>query len=1127
MTPEEFIARVEQTGRIPEDVLEHLRDRVDSVTETVTDRKLANFLVKNGLLTKREAHEILDDTAPASPPPTPAVPDHVSLDPLDELDLSEALSPEPRDAKHADRPADDVANLTTDDLTTDDLAAVTPDRRAAETVGRKRGRFMPGIRLRLPGRAKSSVAKKKAQNPWDSPLMLVGGGALILLLLIAVTVTYLIRRGGGDKLFELAEEDYRNGSYTQAIHKYDQFLERYPSHQGADHAYVFRALARLRITIADMSDPAKALSSTRTILSQIEDRKTFPEVRPQLASLLPELAEKISRRARQESEPETARDYVRIGDEALALAMNTNYVPRRLSPGGRIDQIRDTLALVARNLQRDESLADAMAEMKASMDAGRPKEAYAARKRLLTQYPSLSDDEQLSTMMRTVAKSEQSLVAFEPQTRQHVAKEDDDPVSASLALAARQGPDMSPSRDRVTVVKAKGAAFGLDAVSGHLLWRREVGFDASLQPMAVETDSGTVAILPDDGRQQLVALDADSGRLQWRLPVEQPLLPPAVAHGNLLAAVRSGQLHVVALASGTTNGHVQFPQMLSTGPAVDPRSSRLYQVGNQASVYLLDTQTWECRDVVYLGHAPGTVHVPPAILLRNVVIAENEGAATCRLHVFSRDEQGMSWQPVQDIRLTGHVLTPPVVDGRRMVVATDRGHIHLLESGSADGQAPLIKVAELGARGDQELIRYPLLSGTSLWLAGDRLAKYQVLAQSGRLTPQGLSETMQGDTFLAPPEQINDTIVTFRQIAGRSRTAVAATEQVSGEMLWQTELTMQPAGPPIVDVERREIALVTSGGRLFRFDEDAIRARVQDAPQRAEPADITGPDLTRRLDLNKDLFVFTGEGAEQMVLLYRRPSGASASELRWSRLPTAPSAPPGRLGAGLLVPTGQGQVQWVDPATGRPKSAPLQPELQAGDLPEWTTPCVVEGTRRFAVADRRGILYLAAIAKDPLEHLDIIAQAEHVERFASPAVCLKDRAVVADTSGRILVYPLPNLESVQIMEVDAQIVWGPVRIDHYILMATDNDELICLGETGEMLWRVGMEHGSPAGDPIRVDDRIFFASTGGTVWSVDLDTGKSTGSTSLGQPLATGPVLFGQRLIVAGHDGTLLVINGG
>jgi len=1120
MTPEEFLTLVEQTGRIPEDVLEHLRDRVDSVTETVTDRKLASFLVENGFLTKLEARELLDDTVTA-PPPAPADDaGHLALDDLDDLDLSEALSPKPPPTQQADLPADDVAELTAEDL-----ASLTPERSVVQTVGRRRKSLMPRIRFRRPGRAKST-AVTKSQNPWDSPLMLVGGGALILLLLIAVTVTYLIRRGGGDQLLQLAEEDYRNGSYTQAIHKYNQFLERYPSHQAADHAHVFRALAQLRITISDTSDPDAALSSTRRILSEIEGSETFTDVRPQLASLLPDLAEQIARQAQQASNPQAARNYVRLGDEAFALVMNTNYVPRRLRPGGRVGQIRDTLALVTRDLQRDASLAEAMAKMKSSVDAGRPKEAYAARKLLITQYPSLASDEQLSMMTRTVAESEQALVAFQPQQRQSVRDEEDSPVLASLALAARQGPDMPPASDHPALVKARGAAFCLDAASGHLLWRREVGFNASLQPMVVHLQNGTIAVLPDDARQQVVAVDAASGELQWRLPIEQPLLPPTVAGGELLAGVRSGRLYVVSLESGDTSGHVQFPQELSTSPAVDSKNSRLYQVGSQASIYLLDTQTWKCLEVVYLGHAAGTVSVPPTVLLRNVVIAENDGTASCRLHVFSRDEDGMSWQPVQVIRLTGHVLTPPVVDGRRMVVATDRGHIHLLESGSADGQAPLIKVAELSARGDQELVRYPLLAGSSLWLAGDRLAKYQILAQSGRLTPQGLPETAHGDTFLAPPQQINGKIVNVRQLAGRSSTLVSATDQASGKTLWQTRLTMQPAGPPLVDVEHREVAVVTSDGQLFRFDDDAIRARVQDAPQRAEPADVSGPELTRRLDLDDDLSVFTGDDAEQTVLLYRRPSGANAAFLKWTSLPTPPSAPPGHLGAGLLVPTAHGQVHWLDPATGSPKSAPLQPELQAGDLPLWTTPCAVDGTAQFAIADRRGVVYLAGIARDPLEHLDVIAQtAPHTDRFASTVVCLKDHAIVVDASGRIIVYPLPSLDAEQTTDLEAQVAWGPARVHHYVLLATVNDELVCLGQTGQLLWRVAMEHGSLAGNPIVVDERIVLASTSGTVWSIDAGNGETTGSVSIGQPLATGPVVFGQRLIVAAHDGTLLVLN--
>src|SRR5690606_20901692 len=114
----------------------------------------------------------------------------------------------------------------------------------------------------LPAAAPLAPLKKKFRYyrlprgvpAWDSPLILLGGGGLVLLLLIGSFVWWSLGRTSGDQVFAAAEADYSSGAYTQAIHKYDQFLRRFPRHASVSMARVHRGLAQLRVATENGTD---------------------------------------------------------------------------------------------------------------------------------------------------------------------------------------------------------------------------------------------------------------------------------------------------------------------------------------------------------------------------------------------------------------------------------------------------------------------------------------------------------------------------------------------------------------------------------------------------------------------------------------------------------------------------------------------------------------------------------------------------------------------------------------------------------------------------------------------------------------------------------------------------------
>ena len=91
-----------------------------------------------------------------------------------------------------------------------------------------------------------------------------------------------------------------------------------------------------------------------------------------------------------------------------------------------------------------------------------------------------------------------------------------------------------------------------------------------------------------------------------------------------------------------------------------------------------------------------------------------------------------------------------------------------------------------------------------------------------------------------------------------------------------------------------------------------------------------------------------------------------------------------------------------------------------------------------------------------------------------------------------------------------------------VLLATDDYQLHCFDAAGQRMWHVAMPYGPLAGAPLAVGDRDYLAAAvGGTVWRIDGASGKDLGRVDVGEPLATGPVVLADSIVVGGADGCL------
>ena len=1141
MTTDQLLDQVAQRGLLTNEQLTRVRSSVARSASPVSTKALAKYLVDKGMLTPAQAQSLLAAPQPAPHAEPAAKPgpssDDLGLAPLEKLQLldesslldvaqqqqqlAEVKKPAASKPAAGSPPApetslfDELGDLAPTGLLGGgplDLLAANPAMTAgggALLAPSKANRF----RLFGPREPKKF---KSGESEWESPLMLFGGGALLLLMIIGGGAFFLYLRGSGDQQFKAAEEDYQAGSYTQAIAKYTTYINKNPKHPSISLAKVHRGLARLR-QATQAKDFSHALQEALAVAAEIQSEKEFPEARLEFRSIFPDIAEGLAKDAVKQKDNAAVKARLAEAEAAVKdLVMNVNYIPQSQRPMQRIAAIREIMAVANRELDREAALTRTLAAMKTVTGKSEIAAAYAARKQLLKVYPDLTPNEALAAAVLAVAESEKGVV--EVTTGGNPAQTEDpaSPVVAQIALAARSAPESALSGPP-TALLLRGAVYGFDSGNGKLLWRRYVGLDAPTPPLSVGSPEEASLLVVDAARGELVLLAAANGKLVWRQPIGERIAGVTVSGEQAVVSTYTGKLLHLDLKKGAVGRSVTLPQGLRIAAAASSTAGRVYQVGDQSTVYVLGGDL-SCQQAYYLGHETGTVSAPPLVLHQHLVVVENRGSKSCALHVLALANDGKIARAVQKIDLPGHVLTAPVVSDRKLVVMTDGGHIKVMGVNASNVEQPLGDLADQpAASGETQMLRHLLIEGGNLWIADKHLMRYKVQSSAGRLLPSPLKDDYENASFAQPLVVFGKTLIHARQPAGSSAVLVAGTSLVDGRTLWETQVATPPAGEPIAD---GDLVVATASGQLFSLGADALKSPVVDQPVSKE-FDTRHPIvLSTRTDLKDGSVVFAPLGGDTRMLLV----AASPRAGRLLSVPDPLACPPAALGKGLIVPTRIGQVSWLNPATGQPVATPFQPPLLVDSNVRWTIPSATTDGKEFVISDGPRV-YRVALVREPVPHLEAAATSEELAAPIVTAIATFDSlALAADAAGRLRVFRLPDLAIDQSIELGGGVTWGPRRIGKVALLATSNDELICLSSDAKIAWRQSLKQGPLAGTPAVSGEELILSTLGGHVVRLALADGNTLGIAELGQPLATGPVALDKQWMVATQDGTLLVI---
>ncbi|HID74982.1 MAG TPA: hypothetical protein EYP56_03190, partial [Planctomycetaceae bacterium] len=186
----------------------------------------------------------------------------------------------------------------------------------------------------------------------------------------------------------------------------------------------------------------------------------------------------------------------------------------------------------------------------------------------------------------------------------------------------------------------------------------------------------------------------------------------------------------------------------------------------------------------------------------------------------------------------------------------------------------------------------------------------------------------------------------------------------------------------------------------------------------------------------------------------------------------------------------------------------------------WGVPALVDD-QQFILPDGKHTIYLVGRKSGSPPHLAALASVNLTDPVVSPAAVAGSVAYVMDAADVLLAVQLPQLEVVRQWPLGGRCVWGPRAVAGRVLVATSDLQLHCLDEQKRLLWQITLPYGPLAGAPLALDGDYILASTDGVLWRVEGTTGKEKGKVAVEQPLGTGAVRLGDRLVVGGHDGTL------
>lgn len=1129
MSASQFIQMLENKGLLdPESILE-LQKMLEQSKVRVTPEALARILVENGQLTRFQATKLvteLKDQQEAQAAGKPVGAKTSKNDSVEDL-----------------LPAEDVVEAevveVVDEVVEAQVAEVVEVVEEAESATgksrKKKTSQAPSYvddSLKDVAIAKAPVVTNKPEkSPWET-FGIIGVGFIVLMLLVLFVPLYLWFSAGNAKdSWDLAENFYKNRDYDRAARQYEQFASGFPTDENASTARVKAVLAKVREASEKNADPSVGFKAAQEELPGVVNEAGMSSMRVEITDVLLRIAEKFISKADNTAGIGDRKSLITAMNQQMDLIRDPRFVgtQERTQNELRIRRIEEDQQRVVREIQQSEDLDTTLISMKGTVEAKDVSKTYDLRRELVKKYPVLDQNTKLRDLMLQATEIQKGLVA---KSNAVPMIQDSSPAFAAptALLTSRVGNPIDSNPEDIGFLRVKGSVVAIAVANGQIAWRKFIGRDWTGEPKRLAATSDSDVLVSVASRGTISRLAAKDGSVVWESKFPESIIEPSIDGDDIFVTTRAGSVHCLDAISGQPRWSKKIPQSIDVATGGASGKRKRYLLGNHSNLYVLSRGNGECDEVVYIGHNPGTIAVPPIWVLNQLILFENAGPDHSLMRVYSTNDDGTELKQAQvPVRFKGHVVIEPQVEGRRLAVATNLGEIAILDVEVTNPKEKVFKMVNLVSNESAPKATWPLMSGTDLWLASNRLAYFQIQITGQKLNSIWLKEDL--DEFTARPIKLGDVILHSRVVRGNAGVRVAAINPKTGDAYWETDI-----GNPVASLSpsSQGLVAVTSQAATFNVADDAfatdnvgLKPTLSIENMGRNQRSMTFGNPVPLAD-GRSLLLNSAQGSQLLLVDPARKSNSTSKLVVLDLAGSYPVAESISVGNAILVPLENAQLLMIDPENGKQIGVAFQPTISAGERPVWMNPVLLSDKQSVVIADERRNLYKLSTGKQlrllnaqPLER----GIKGRIDVINDVAVCLSP-----GPSGDFLdFYDCGEFKKIGSLTFEGRFVWGPYTASNGSqaigLALSDIEGLVAFSSEGKLLWSLPMPQKVLVGKPIFDNSDILIASTTGELIRVSAADGKLLARTTAGEPISGTPVITPKGLMVPGDEGTVLRVS--
>ena len=946
-----------------------------------------------------------------------------------------------------------------------------------------------------------------------SPVVLLLVGSTVGASILAAIFWFINAQNTEDRLIKEATASLDQQKYLDAEGQFERFISIYPKTSMTPVAKIGLHRARVeKLILTETPDVIRGLQELKSLLEECRELEGFDAQKDNIKRY----ADRLTYAGAYVAEVTQSQKDLDVSLESLELL-------RKYSGEGKIPPAREQ-ALVDRQRMASASVAKkndflaTLAKVKEQLETGDTMGAIGSRNNLITKYPLLKDDKDVSKLLQDILGREKEFVVRTEIGKDGLGPAENGLVLPSLALTLRtQATTDLSSQGRAVFSFGIDSCFAVDADTGSPLWRRPIGDNAPFSPMPVKVIDPAGVLVYSTISEELQMLSQKDGQLLWRQSVEsRPTGAPILIADNFYVTTQAGELWQIAANNGRAIAKLKFSQSVIGPPAVSSDSLRLVIPGDQTMVYTIGLNPFACLAVSYIPHLTGSIKAPMVTAGRYYLMVDNNAADKARIQTLQMDDAGQLSSVAADT-VDGQVNDPCLLRGYELFVPSTPQRVTAFRVTDDAGQPPLAKVGanqlEEGLQTKMFLLAGP---GGQLWMGGRDLRKFQTRTNTVLLDPGITAEGI----HLQPIQFADEAVYLTTRNPNSNSTFLTRADREQMKGTWRTVL-----GSSVVAVAPsaggQSLLAVTDYGETYR----------------AQMSEIQSGGFTMESVSRFRLPDKLSTAVEGVVLKDGRPAAWCGSpepsmwtftntgqlERKWV-LPDSPQIAPVTLDGGVVFAM-PGRLHISATAGGKPAEDYRSSQTADGQQP-WKSLTAISANQVLAVTGDNSFIRVEYRAT-PRPQLTEVSVTKMPQIIEVPPASANGFLFVATVEGKLLLMQASSLEILAQVDLGGVPSATPKVAGEYVFVEVANQEVKVfhiensLPQTG-----VFPLDGNPlAGNPLALSDGFLAVRRDGMLMKLDATAATTLGSRSLGQLVQQGPLVINGQTLVVGYDGSLYQID--